>query len=83
MKGKPFARLVTSIACLTLVLLTGCAQQPTKVARVGWMSIATPSAPALNYDVFREAMRDLGYSKAGISFLSLDIAAARTSYFRS
>jgi len=25
------------------------------------MSIATPTAPALNYDVFRQGMRDLGY----------------------
>ena len=61
MEEKALSRFVTSIACLMLVLLTGCAQQPTKVARVGWMSIGTPSAPALNYDVFRQAMRDLGY----------------------
>jgi len=26
------------------------AQQPPKVARVGWMSLATPTAPALNFD---------------------------------
>jgi putative tryptophan/tyrosine transport system substrate-binding protein len=61
MKRKQFAFLVTGIVCVMLAPLTTLAQQPSKIARVGWMSIATPAAPALNYDVFRQAMRDLGY----------------------
>src|SRR5215471_3618405 len=61
MKHKRFAFLVTSIVCVMLASLTAVAQQQPKIARVGWMSIATPAAPALNYDVFRQAMRDLGY----------------------
>jgi putative ABC transport system substrate-binding protein len=61
MKRKPLAFLVTGIVCLLLASLTAVAQQPSKIARVGWMSLATPAAPALNYDVFRQAMRDLGY----------------------
>lgn len=61
MKRKQLAFLVTGIVCVILASLTAVAQQPPKIARVGWMSIATPAAPALNYDVFRQAMRDLGY----------------------
>jgi len=47
--------------CAVLVSCATGPQQPPKVARVGWMSIETPTAPALNYDVFRQGMRDLGY----------------------
>jgi len=36
-------------------------QQPPRVARVGWMSLDTPTAPALNFAVFRQGLRDLGY----------------------
>lgn len=61
MKPRQDRFFVTSILCMLLVLLASCAQQPPRVARVGWMSIATPTAPALNYDVFRQGMRDLGY----------------------
>jgi putative ABC transport system substrate-binding protein len=61
MKRKQFAFFVTGFVCVMLTSLTALAQQPSKIARVGWMSIATPAAPALNYDVFRQAMRDLGY----------------------
>jgi putative ABC transport system substrate-binding protein len=61
MRPKHFALLVASIVGVTLVSPPAAAQQPSKTARVGWMSLATPTAPARNYDVFREAMRDLGY----------------------
>jgi putative tryptophan/tyrosine transport system substrate-binding protein len=53
--------LLTSLAGALAVPLAVEAQQAGKVARVGWMSLATPAAPALNFDVFRQAMRDLGY----------------------
>jgi putative ABC transport system substrate-binding protein len=46
---------------LTLEPFAAEAQQPPRVARVGWMSLATPTAPALNFDVFRQGLRDLGY----------------------
>jgi len=61
MRPKHFALLAASIVGVTLVSLPSVAQQPSKTARVGWMSLATPTAPARNYEVFREAMRDLGY----------------------
>src|SRR5262245_30098125 len=46
---------------LTIALFAAEAQQPPRVARVGWMSLATPTAPAPNFDVFRQGLRDLGY----------------------
>ncbi|MGH7221370.1 MAG: ABC transporter substrate-binding protein, partial [Nitrospiraceae bacterium] len=61
MKRRQDKFFVTSILCILLVSLASCAQQPPRTARVGWMSIATPTAPALNYEVFRQGMRDLGY----------------------
>ena len=41
--------------------LTAAAQQSPQIARIGWMSVGTPTAPALNYEVFRKAMLELGY----------------------
>ena len=61
MKPRQVRVFVTSFLCILLVSLASSAQQPPRTARVGWMSIATPTAPALNYDVFRQGMRDLGY----------------------
>src|SRR5215475_5526708 len=61
MNPTKVALLVMSIVCILLASLTADAQQVPQAARVGWMSLATPAAPALNFDVFRQAMRDLGY----------------------
>jgi putative tryptophan/tyrosine transport system substrate-binding protein len=58
-------RLIGLAVVLTLSLalapIAAEAQQPPRVARVGWMSLATPTGPALNFDVFRQGLRDLGY----------------------
>ena len=61
MKPRQVAFLVTSILSILLVSLAVEAQQPQRIARVGWLSLATPTAPELNYDVFRQGMRDIGY----------------------
>ena len=62
MKPNPFSFLVAGFVCVMFASLSAIAQQqPSKIARVGWMSLATPAAPSLNYDVFRQAMRELGY----------------------
>ena len=61
MKPRQIAGLLTGMLCLLLVSCVADPQRPPKIAKVGWMSIATPTAPALNYDVFRQGMRDLGY----------------------
>src|SRR5437016_4933502 len=52
--------LVTLTLSLLTVPLTGTAQQPTKVHRVGWLDPHSPGAgPEL--DAFRQCLRDLGY----------------------
>ena len=61
MKPTNIALVVTSIVCIVLASLTAGAQQPPRIVRVGWLSLATPTAPAVNFDVFRQAMRELGY----------------------
>ena len=61
MKVRQLVFFFTSALYILLVSPTADAQQSSRVARVGWMSLATPTAPALNFDIFRQGLRDLGY----------------------
>jgi putative ABC transport system substrate-binding protein len=53
------------VELLTAVLLTTTfhadAQQPKKIARVGWLTIGSQSMIPERYDAFRQGLRDLGY----------------------
>ncbi len=53
--------LITILTLGILGALAAAAQQPPRVARIGWMSLATPTAPAPFLEAFRQGMRDLGY----------------------
>jgi putative tryptophan/tyrosine transport system substrate-binding protein len=44
-----------------LAPLVADAQAPTKVARIGWMSLGNPTASDPAMDAFRQGMRELGY----------------------
>jgi len=44
-----------------LAPLVADAQAPTKVARIGWMSLGNPTASDPVMDAFRQGMRELGY----------------------
>jgi putative ABC transport system substrate-binding protein len=46
---------------LALTPLVAEAQEPTKVALVGWMSRGGPTAKDANLDAFHQGMRELGY----------------------
>ncbi len=49
---------------LTVFLLTGSlvqAQQPTKIARIGYLTGATPIGQAARIEAFRQGLRELGY----------------------
>ena len=48
---------VMVLACVHLAE----AQQPKKVARVGWLSVGPQSTLPERYDAFRQGLRDLGY----------------------
>src|SRR5687767_13807147 len=56
-----------AIVCLTLCAMlfalsfTADAQQPKKVARIGFLSPVCPSATALWHEAFRQGLRDLGW----------------------
>ena len=53
--------LTTIALAVLLVPVLVEAQQPARVARVGWLSQGTPTAPSPFYEAFRQGMRDLGY----------------------
>lgn len=61
MKVTATLTAISNILCILLVSLAADAQQQPRVARVGWMSLATPANPGVNLDAFRQGMRDLGY----------------------
>ena len=54
-----------AIVALSAMLLALCssaqAQQPKKIARVGWLSVSSESALPARYNAFRQGLRDLGY----------------------
>jgi putative tryptophan/tyrosine transport system substrate-binding protein len=60
MRPRRVAFLTIALSILLLSLVAD-AQQPAKVARIGWMSRDTPTAPATRMDEFRQGMRELGY----------------------
>ena len=69
---KPISDLRVLISGLCALLLTLClpvepqhpAQQPTKVARIGFLVAVSPSAAAARTEAFRQGMRELGYVEA-------------------
>jgi len=73
MKLRQFAFLVTM--GILLVPLVADAQQPAKVARIGFMTRAAPTAPATRMEEFRQGMRKLGYVE-GQHFLFSEVRYA-------
>jgi ABC-type uncharacterized transport system substrate-binding protein len=61
MRSMKVLFLCAAILPVLLAPQTAAGEQPSRVVKVGWMSVGTPTAPALNFDVFRKAMQDLGY----------------------
>src|SRR5437870_12825244 len=43
--------------------LAARAQQPARLARIGWMSRGNAGAPDANMNAFRQGMRELGYAE--------------------
>jgi putative tryptophan/tyrosine transport system substrate-binding protein len=59
MRRRDFLKVITASACIWPALAS--AQQSTKVARIGWMSVGSPTASDTNMSAFRRGMRELGY----------------------
>jgi ABC-type uncharacterized transport system substrate-binding protein len=61
MRWMKLAVLFASTLFSLFAPLTAAGQQSPRIARIGWMSVGSPTAPALNYEVFLKAMLELGY----------------------
>ena len=61
MKPRQVTFFLTVVLGTVLAPSVADAQVPTKVARIGWMSRAGPTAKDANMDAFRQGMRELGY----------------------
>jgi putative ABC transport system substrate-binding protein len=60
--ANPLFRRIIFCLPLTLLLLTVAqAQQPTKIARVGYLTGATPDGQSARIEAFRQGLRELGY----------------------
>jgi putative tryptophan/tyrosine transport system substrate-binding protein len=60
---------------LTVLLLTvypAEAQQPPKVARIGYLGLSVPSANVARIEAFRQGLRELGYVEGKTLSLSGD-----------
>src|SRR5215471_1464141 len=53
------------------------AQQPKKIARIGYFFASTPAATARNIEAFRQGMRELGYFEGKTFVLELRYGEAR------
>jgi len=61
MKPRQVTFFLTIVLGTVLAPPVVYAQVPTKIARIGWMSRAGPTARDANMDAFRQGMRELGY----------------------
>ena len=52
---------LTLSAMLFALCNSASAQQPKKIARVGWLTIGSRSMIPERYEAFRQGLRDLGY----------------------
>jgi ABC-type uncharacterized transport system substrate-binding protein len=57
------------------------AQQPKKIARIGYLFASTPAATARNIEAFRQGMRELGHVEGKTFVLELRYGEARAERF--
>ena len=78
-------RKLGSFALCALILALGLsaeAQQPKKIARIGYFFASTPAATARNIEAFRQGMRELGHVEGKTFVLELRYGEARAERFR-
>jgi putative ABC transport system substrate-binding protein len=59
MRRRDFLKVIAAAASIWPALAS--AQKSTKVARIGWMSVGSPTASDANMSAFLRGMRELGY----------------------
>src|SRR6266581_390427 len=75
---------VLSILFVVVLLAVGViaeAQQPKKIARIGYLFASNPAATALNIEAFRQGMRELGHVEGKTFVLELRYGEARAERF--
>jgi putative tryptophan/tyrosine transport system substrate-binding protein len=65
------------VMVLLAVAVIAEAQQPKKIARIGYLLASTPAAAAHNVEAFRQGMRELGYVEGKAFVLELRYGEAR------
>jgi putative ABC transport system substrate-binding protein len=65
------------VLVLFAVAVIAEAQQPKKIARIGYLLASTPAAAAHNVEAFRQGMRELGYVEGKAFVLELRYGEAR------
>ena len=59
-QNRKWAGLFAIVVALTVCGARAEAQQPTKIPRIGFLSLA-PAGPRVTHEAFRQGLRDLGY----------------------
>jgi putative ABC transport system substrate-binding protein len=72
---------ILAAVMLLAVAVMAKAQQPKKIARIGYVFASTPAATAHNIDAFRQGMRELGHVEGKTFVLELRYAEARAERF--
>ena len=73
--------LVVTITLILALAFGANAQQPKKIARIGYLFASTPAATAHNIEAFRQGMRELGQVEGKTFVLELRYAEARAERF--
>ena len=66
------------VAVLLALGVTAEAQQPKKIAKIGYLLPSTPAAAAHLLEAFRQGLRELGYVEGKTLVLELRYGEART-----
>src|SRR5215813_8647514 len=68
-------------AMLFALCSLAAAQQPKKIAKIGYLFASTPAATAKNVEAFRQGMRELGHVEGKTFVLELRYGEARAERF--
>ena len=68
-------------AMLFALCSLAAAQQPKKIAKIGYLFASTPAATAYNIEAFRQGMRELGHVEGRTFVLELPYGEARAERF--
>jgi putative ABC transport system substrate-binding protein len=60
MKKTAAPSILVAVVLLAVAVIAE-AQQPKKVARIGYLGAASPSVDSVRYEAFRQGLRELGY----------------------